>query len=288
MDSQHIFLTPQPPSSLPISSHLSTQNAKMPLSHHQQQQQQQCAICGTTQDLLRCSKCKTIYYCSIQHQHIDWPNHKHECRLLAKQRLNNIKLQQVTNGCNAINISGPTINVPASSISSSAISAPLSNLPASNIILGTHENEILYSKAESVTQPANSLGYFGNMLANSTTMEQMHAHNGILFNTDNHSSLVIDNLYYQPLRQSSAIQNYTPQQQQQEQEQQQHIFCQQTDTPQEIIQNPQFSNQHMINQYEKSSSYQIGTAAILDDHIMGNAKSGQKIILIDNLRKDTF
>uniref|UniRef100_A0A1B0BMQ3 MYND-type domain-containing protein n=1 Tax=Glossina palpalis gambiensis TaxID=67801 RepID=A0A1B0BMQ3_9MUSC len=214
MDSQHMFLTPQPPPPLPISSHLSTQNAKMQLSHHQsqqqQQQQQQCAICGTTQDLLRCSKCKTIYYCSTQHQHIDWPNHKHECRSLAKQRLSNIKLQQVTNGCNAINISGPTINAPASSKPSSAISSPLSNMSASSIILGTHENEILYSKAESVTQPANSSAYFGNMLANSTTMEQMHAHNGV--------------------------------------------------------------NQHLINQYEKSSSYRIGTTATFDDHVMGNAK----------------
>ncbi|EDV94781.1 GH17757 [Drosophila grimshawi] len=45
-----------------------------------------CAICGTCEQLLRCAKCKSIYYCSSEHQHIDWPNHRHDCRLLARQK----------------------------------------------------------------------------------------------------------------------------------------------------------------------------------------------------------
>ncbi|XP_034662269.1 egl nine homolog 1 isoform X1 [Drosophila subobscura] len=54
-----------------------------------------CSICGTTQQLLRCAKCKAIYYCSAAHQHMDWPNHRQDCRLLARQKNNNNKMQQM-------------------------------------------------------------------------------------------------------------------------------------------------------------------------------------------------
>ncbi|KAH8294751.1 hypothetical protein KR018_002487, partial [Drosophila ironensis] len=45
-----------------------------------------CSVCGTQQQLLRCAKCKAVYYCSPAHQHLDWPAHRQECRLLARQR----------------------------------------------------------------------------------------------------------------------------------------------------------------------------------------------------------
>ncbi|XP_017091252.2 egl nine homolog 1 isoform X1 [Drosophila bipectinata] len=45
-----------------------------------------CSICGTQQQLLRCAKCKTVYYCSPAHQLLDWPSHRQDCRLLARQR----------------------------------------------------------------------------------------------------------------------------------------------------------------------------------------------------------
>ncbi|TDG48878.1 hypothetical protein AWZ03_004781 [Drosophila navojoa] len=55
-----------------------------------------CAICGTAEQLLRCAKCKSIYYCSVAHQHLDWPAHRHDCRLLARQKQNNNnKIQQL-------------------------------------------------------------------------------------------------------------------------------------------------------------------------------------------------
>ena len=44
-----------------------------------------CAVCGATarQDgrptLLRCSGCKSVLYCSIEHQHKDWSRHAAEC-----------------------------------------------------------------------------------------------------------------------------------------------------------------------------------------------------------------
>uniref|UniRef100_A0A6P4EPC1 hypoxia-inducible factor-proline dioxygenase n=1 Tax=Drosophila rhopaloa TaxID=1041015 RepID=A0A6P4EPC1_DRORH len=56
-----------------------------------------CSICGTQQQLLRCAKCKAVYYCSPAHQHLDWPAHRTECRLLTRQKVNssnNNKQQQ--------------------------------------------------------------------------------------------------------------------------------------------------------------------------------------------------
>lgn len=46
----------------------------------------QCAICGTPEQLMRCARCKTVFYCSIAHQHLDWPTHRYDCRLLARQK----------------------------------------------------------------------------------------------------------------------------------------------------------------------------------------------------------
>src|SRR5690554_4872015 len=41
-----------------------------------------CAVCQTRTNLLRCSRCKVVKYCSKEHQIQDWPNHKHQCTLL--------------------------------------------------------------------------------------------------------------------------------------------------------------------------------------------------------------
>lgn len=40
-----------------------------------------CTTCGkeSTDDLDRCSKCKTVYYCGRKCQKIDWKEHKREC-----------------------------------------------------------------------------------------------------------------------------------------------------------------------------------------------------------------
>ncbi|XP_043652270.1 egl nine homolog 1 isoform X1 [Drosophila teissieri] len=57
-----------------------------------------CSICGTQRQLLRCAKCKAVYYCSPAHQHLHWPDHRTECRLLTRQKLyssNNNKQQQL-------------------------------------------------------------------------------------------------------------------------------------------------------------------------------------------------
>lgn len=38
-----------------------------------------CHVCKQTENLLRCSKCKTLVYCSKKHQKMDWKFHKEFC-----------------------------------------------------------------------------------------------------------------------------------------------------------------------------------------------------------------
>ncbi|XP_053673353.1 uncharacterized protein LOC128723617 [Anopheles nili] len=42
--------------------------------------QHQCRICRVTEGLRRCSRCQIAYYCSVDHQRLDWKVHKIECR----------------------------------------------------------------------------------------------------------------------------------------------------------------------------------------------------------------
>lgn len=42
--------------------------------------QHQCRICGASEGLRRCSRCQVAYYCSQEHQRLDWKLHKLECR----------------------------------------------------------------------------------------------------------------------------------------------------------------------------------------------------------------
>lgn len=39
-----------------------------------------CAECGTAQNLMVCSRCRSVWYCSKQHQNINWKRHKLYCK----------------------------------------------------------------------------------------------------------------------------------------------------------------------------------------------------------------
>ena len=38
-----------------------------------------CVICNRTDKLLRCSRCKAVFYCTKEHQRRDWKRHKEFC-----------------------------------------------------------------------------------------------------------------------------------------------------------------------------------------------------------------
>lgn len=287
MDSQHVFLMPQTPANVTQTKHLSSATQVVP----------QCAICGTAQKLLRCAKCKTVYYCSTDHQHADWPSHKKECRTLAKQRNNNNRLQQLTNGCSAINISSPIAQATPATIKKtqwenakqqSGKDQIIDNRRMQQPVLGTHENEILQSKAQVIKNNTNNSEYINNFDANSTTIDQIH----IIENGTNPFIVETNLCTNNPL----FNEEYSYQQQQQQQCQLQTSLANCPSDPygnqvhhnntlldnnkqqsapessqgQELDQQkslqypvPQLSN-YLINQHEKSSSYQIGTSILAE------------------------
>lgn len=299
MDPQQVFMVPQvdqQPSASSKTTSTQTSTQVVQQQQLQQHQQPQCNICGTTQKLLRCAKCKAIYYCSTDHQHLDWPTHKQECRALAKQRQINNRLQQVTNSCGAININTHSnLNVAGSSnISvnnwSYNIAPTYENiqLQSNTFMLGTHENEILNSKAETVTQNSCNSVYVGSFDANSTTSDQMHlmVQNNLDSPLSQQSSDKL--VHYQINQQESTeqtpccseasgyVSSHTgPQTQVQTLPQQLNISLQQTYMPQQPNTAHQFPvsqlSNHLINQHEKSSSYQIGTA-VVDENLLENIK----------------
>lgn len=39
----------------------------------------ECAVCGVHEGLKRCSRCRSVYYYSKEHQNSAWKNHKIDC-----------------------------------------------------------------------------------------------------------------------------------------------------------------------------------------------------------------
>ncbi|XP_059610879.1 prolyl hydroxylase EGLN3 [Phlebotomus argentipes] len=88
-----------------------------------------CKVCGETANIRRCSKCQVVFYCSQEHQRVDWRSHKRICH--------------------------PPNSAAASAVatqSSTSQRRPESALPEQ----GTSESEILSVRAEPLT--ASELG----------------------------------------------------------------------------------------------------------------------------------
>ena len=52
-----------------------------------------CKLCHTEIDLKKCSKCRSVWYCSKEHQTEDWKRHKdQECKIFCRTRESQKKL----------------------------------------------------------------------------------------------------------------------------------------------------------------------------------------------------
>ena len=52
----------------------------------------ECAQCGTIENTRRCNGCKSVWYCSVKCQKVDWKsNHKKQCKKLKKKSNQNQK-----------------------------------------------------------------------------------------------------------------------------------------------------------------------------------------------------
>ncbi|XP_026560973.1 egl nine homolog 1 [Pseudonaja textilis] len=49
-------------------------------SANQERDRQYCELCGKMENLLRCGRCRSSFYCSKEHQRQDWKKHKLICR----------------------------------------------------------------------------------------------------------------------------------------------------------------------------------------------------------------
>lgn len=54
--------------------------------------QVECVVCGCREKLLRCSRCKSVVYCTKEHQKLDWKRHKIQCN-----EINNSKHLNLSN-----------------------------------------------------------------------------------------------------------------------------------------------------------------------------------------------
>ncbi|KDQ59689.1 hypothetical protein JAAARDRAFT_175173 [Jaapia argillacea MUCL 33604] len=46
-------------------------------------QERPCGVCESTKNIKQCARCKSISYCSKEHQLLDWPTHKKQCQRIA-------------------------------------------------------------------------------------------------------------------------------------------------------------------------------------------------------------
>ena len=53
-----------------------------------------CAVCGSTGKVLKCGRCKSIYYCSREHQASHWSSHKITCSPPSSKPVQSIKSNQ--------------------------------------------------------------------------------------------------------------------------------------------------------------------------------------------------
>jgi hypothetical protein len=71
---------PAPASATPMAPRASALPAPLPVAASASSLVRQCNIChSTSPGLLRCSRCKSVWYCNAAHQSSDWPQHRQVC-----------------------------------------------------------------------------------------------------------------------------------------------------------------------------------------------------------------
>lgn len=110
-----------------------------------------CKICQSEVNLKRCSKCKSVFYCSQVHQQVDWPVHKRECKIIR----DNKKIEPVAStSSTSSSTETPPVVACISSITSDSsvvISQPIGQSSQSTTLLSTEntsENLIFYRSGD--------------------------------------------------------------------------------------------------------------------------------------------
>lgn len=138
-----------------------------------------CKVCGSMEGLLRCSNCKSAFYCSQTHQQSDWRNHRPECRIISKSsgkiasNNNTVKASNVAN--DAMHSKHHSTGGGGAPRSANRQDPPERNTSEGSAILpaeGSNEREILSVRAETVATANNS-----QTASHSTTNQNEREHN---------------------------------------------------------------------------------------------------------------
>ncbi|XP_017467687.1 PREDICTED: hypoxia-inducible factor prolyl hydroxylase [Rhagoletis zephyria] len=280
----------------------------------------QCAICGTTQQLLRCAKCKTIFYCSTAHQHMDWPTHKHSCRMLAKQRNNN-RMQHLQQAVAATTLNNTNaLTLPTSSGSNSTCTNSTSDVDAGHhrwslttsndatagiigfgLLGGSESAEVDPSILTTVPPMAIMMGKNVNGCGGVYERSNVVSNDGI--DTPNQipdtgGTVTSANLVQGPNAATTACMQpqyhhvdqrlLSPQyHQQQQQLMQQQLQRQQMPPPQAPYSpSSNLSSHNAHHQYEKSFSCQVGSGGGVDENAFGHANERRYDELCRNIIND--
>uniref|UniRef100_A0AAQ5YVB7 hypoxia-inducible factor-proline dioxygenase n=1 Tax=Amphiprion ocellaris TaxID=80972 RepID=A0AAQ5YVB7_AMPOC len=60
---------------------------KCPTQNEQERERQYCELCGKMENLLKCGRCRSSFYCSKEHQKQHWKKHKLICKEVDKAQL---------------------------------------------------------------------------------------------------------------------------------------------------------------------------------------------------------
>ncbi|XP_050341712.1 hypoxia-inducible factor prolyl hydroxylase isoform X1 [Bactrocera neohumeralis] len=258
----------------------------------------QCAICGTTQQLLRCAKCKSIFYCSTAHQHMDWPMHKQSCRMLAKQRNENRiqHLQQAVAATTLSNTIAPSMPTTSNDVdaghhrwttstndmaiigfgllggneSAEVDPSILTAVPPMAVMMGNNDNGVAYNQTNGLANEANpnQISDTGGTVTGAGIMQ-------------NNTSLCMQPQYHHVDQRLLSPQYH----QQQQQLMHQQLQCQQI-SPSHTPYTANLTNHNTHHHYEKSISCQVGSGGGVDENAFGNANERRYDELCRNIISD--
>lgn len=114
-----------------------------------------CELCGSVGRLLRCSRCKTAYYCSKKHQELDWKKHRLQCDDRSKPKL---KKESTTS-------TAPK----SSTVYSSASTTEEFSIDSESVLPSLPENEKCVKNTEGNTSPFPSEGSSESVIISACT-----------------------------------------------------------------------------------------------------------------------
>lgn len=89
-----------------------------------ERERQYCELCGKMENLMKCGRCRSSFYCSKEHQRQDWKTHKRVCKEADKQQQ---QLQPPAEESSSVQYN--TSEQSKTSLSNSTVTSPGESMP---------------------------------------------------------------------------------------------------------------------------------------------------------------